>query len=375
MFRYGYAVIALSAGAAGSWSCVQNGEIDIYTCESPVFDHKDGRGDPDPCCRRSQCPDNNGLLPCAGPDAVCMPLGSVLDWVPIPVLVWHGSNVDPLFGSFPGCPANASATGWMGREPIVPKECPACICSDPICILPQGLIADAAPACSMPGPFTPFPAEADGSCSTKVSIEPNQLQSLGILPPTVSACVGSLAPVTVPREAQLGNWRTIAIVCNGVAPGDCSDSSNNVCVPSAPPGFMQCLKNNTKGAKDIQCPPGYPNKHVYYESVDYQASCTPCQCAPPDSSVCQAKVTAYTSSACTANSAFLDVTVNPSPSAPLCYTVQPNTGLKGLTTAWLVNEPGTCEPMPSKPNGTAEVLDSSAWEFCCADPDIPDVEF
>jgi hypothetical protein len=83
-------------------------------------------------------------------------------------------------------------------------------------------------------------------------------------------------------------------------------------------------------------------------------------------------VTAYKADTCTSNDMFLTVIVNPSPGPPPCYTVQPNTALKGLTEAWIINQPGKCDPVQSMPNGSVKALEASAWEFCCADPDSPD---
>src|SRR6185503_18466602 len=84
--------------------------------------------------------------------------------VPTPILLWHGSHSEPI----PACPSNAMATGsLLGRDPIPPNTCPLCECGDPACVLPQGLIADGTAGCGMAGPFTPFPAEPDGSCSNK----------------------------------------------------------------------------------------------------------------------------------------------------------------------------------------------------------------
>jgi len=89
-------------------------------------------------------------------------------------------------------------------------------------------------------------------------------------------------------------------------------------------------------------------------------------------SVCKAEVQAYTSDACTADSLISDDLVSLSAGPLPCYSVQANTPLKGLTEGWIINQPGNCDPIQSKPNGTVKALESSAWEFCCADPDTAD---
>jgi hypothetical protein len=217
----------------------------------------------------------------------------------------------------------------------------------------------------------PFLSEEDGSCSNDASIEPNQLQSLAVLPPTVTACVGSMAPV--PLEVHTEDWNTIAVLCLGDGKGGC-DAAQQMCVPRAPPGFLQCLRSTTQGRTDIECPSEYPNGYVYYDKIDFAASCSPCECSPPIGSSCTATVTAYTSDSCTSDSAFLEATVDDSTTPPPCYPVQPNIGLKGVTAAWVIDYPGTCDPIPSHLNGTVAAMESTAWEFCCADPDTPDPE-
>ena len=353
--------------ACATEGCYEGGTLAYYSCADPHPGHLDAQGQPDPCCKNGPCPDANGQLQC---DGDCLPLGPSPDWLPDPVLLWHGSS----FGPIPDCPAHATAPGRaIGRDPLLPATCPLCECSAPACVLPQGLIADGTAACGMPGPFTPFPPEDDGSCSNRASFEPNQIQSFAILPPTVTPCVGRPVEVPVPRDIKLSNWNTTAIVCTGQGSGMCGDRHNRICSPHAPDGFMQCVKNATRGVRDAECPPGYPNKHVYYEKVDYQIACSRCKCSPPLGSVCTAEVTAYKSTACTVASTIVDAFVSLSPGPLLCVTVQANTALKGLTEAWLVNEPGTCTAGQSVPTGAVQALESSAWEYCCADPDIPDV--
>lgn len=359
---------------AAMWAhgCIEGGEIVFYESEcfdNPVIGHLDRNGDLDPCCRDQTIPCTDGGIPAPTPtrcDGECRPFAPVDDWISSPYLVWHG----PRSGPIPDCPAGATDAAWLGRDPIPPFSCPLCECSDPACVLPDGLIAAPVVGCGLPGPFTPFPPETDGSCSHEASFEPNAVQSVAILPPTVTSCIGSMAPV--PKAVTDGSWETVALVCFGKGVGSCDDPHNQACVPSAPPGFTQCVKGNTPGRTEAQCPPEYPNRHVYYRELDWQLSCSPCECSAPVGSICEAEVTAYKSDSCASDSMFLDVIVNPSPGPPPCYTVQPNTALKGLTEAWVVNQPGKCEPVQSVPNGSVQVLDSSAWELCCADPDFPD---
>lgn len=306
-------------------------------------------------------------MECDGP---CLPVVSFSNWHTNPVLLWH----DLATREIPECPPEAQGRVMFGRDPIPPGTCSSCECSDPFCVLPEGLIANGAAGC-MQGPFTPFPPEADGSCSNKASVDPNQFQSIAILPPTVSKCVGSMAPVPIPRDItfNIGGWSTVALVCNGTGVGACPDHNNQLCFPPDSPGFARCVEGAATGIENQACPPEYPHRHVYYAEHDPSVECTPCACSPPVGSVCTAAVTAYTNNACTDDGAiFKDLIVSQGP--PLCLNIQPNTGLKGLTEAWIINQPGKCNPSLSEPTGKAAPLHTTAHEFCCADPDIPDPE-
>ncbi len=350
-------------------SCLEGADIAIYDCLNPVLEHLNAQGYQDPCCldKTRPChPDTPAPPKAPECDGNCKPFGSPPDWYPTPVLLWHGSPTAP----FPGCPWDGMTSGRLGRDPIVPNTCPQCTCGEPACLLPDGLIVSSAPGC-ISGPFTAFPADPEKSCSNKASFEANQLQSIALPLPTVSPCTASMVPV--PKYHDGDNWSTNALVCYSNGGGLCEDIHNQACVPAAPPGFLHCVQNRTQGKLDTECPSGYPNKHVYYEEIDYEAACTPCDCSPPDNSLCVAQVTAYSGEACTSDSMFLNVVLSSSSSPPPCYSpVQPNTPLKGLREKWINNAPGHCDPIPSVPSGIAKGLEASAWEFCCADPDVPD---
>jgi len=297
-------------------------------------------------------------------DGQCMPFPPPDVWEQTPVLVWHG----PSSGPIPGCPTKATAR--IGRDPIPPLSCPLCECGGPACVLSDGLIADGSPSCGPPGPFLPFPPESEGLCSNRASFEPNAIQSVAVLPPTVSKCVGTMAPVAEDIAPMV--WNTIALVCFGEGVGPCDDPHNETCVPSAPPGFRHCIKGGTLGQVNAACPAQYPNRHVYYNGIDWQGACTACECSPPVGSDCKAELVAYSGEACTSDSMFLDVEVELSPGPPPCYPVPPNTGLRGLIETWIVNQPGKCDPRHSVPTGVVKGLDATALELCCADPDFPD---
>jgi hypothetical protein len=367
-------VAAVGLSACLLSSCLEGFDTAIFTCPHPDLGHLNFLGQLDPCCGDASngCPQAGPPPPQASPaecDGSCLPVAPSGHWVQTPVLLWHG----PGFSDMPVCPPEATAAFPLGRDPTSPGSCFSCECSDPSCVLPEGLIADGAAGCEQ-GPFTPFPAEADGSCSDKASIDPNQLQSIAILPPTVSKCVGTRVSAPVPRQINIREWNTVALVCNGAGAGGCPEPDKQYCFPSASSNFARCVEGRTVGHEDTPCPPGYPHHHVYYENHDTSVECTPCACSPPIGSVCTAAVTAYTNDACTDDGAiFKDFIVSQGP--PACVNVQPNTGLKGLTEAWIQNQPGKCDPSTSVHTGKVAPLHASAHEYCCADPDFPDPDF
>lgn len=345
--------------AGSALSCLDPGSISAVDCDDPNFDHSRFKAGHDPC----GVEDAGNPLACAGE---CVPPGPPPDWMETPVNLWHG----PRTATIPTCPEDPlGMKPPLGRDPLPLNSCPLCKCSDPTCVLPHSLIADADLSCSG-GPFTPFPADPLKSCSNKASLDANTFKSIAIEPPTVSPCKGSMA--VVPAYAVHDHWNTVAVVCNGARGGICSDPENTTCTVTTPPGFVKCIQRDTQGSTDSECPPGYPVKHVYYNQIDYDTSCTPCDCSPPYDSVCKAEVAAYSSNSCTAASNFLDVTVVPSPGPPPCYAVQPNTALRGMTETWVDSTPGKCDPLLSVPIGKTKPLEASAWEFCCSDTDFPD---
>lgn len=369
------AVVGLSAGLLSS--CLEGLDIAIYTCPNAELGHFNAFGHLDPCCGDpiNGCPQASPPAPPTGPaacDGSCLPVAPSSFWSQTPVLVWHG----PIFSDIPACPLEAMTGVLFGRDPTSPGSCSSCECSDPSCVLPKGLIAHGAAGCAQ-GPSTNFPAEADGSCSDKASIDPNQLQSIAILPPTVSKCVGTRVSAPVPRDIEINitEWNTIALVCNGTGAGACPDPGNQYCFASASSDFARCVEGKTVGFEETSCPPGYPHHHVYYEKHDTAVECTPCKCSPPVGSVCTAAVAAYTNDACTDDGTiFKDFIIPQGP--PVCVTPVPaDTGLKGLTEAWIKNQPGKCDPSPSTHTGEVAPLHARAHEYCCADPDFPDPDF
>jgi hypothetical protein len=340
-------------------SCLEGADVGLGDCPNPVIDHKNAAGELDPCCVDKS-------VPChaeAECDGECMPTNANLNWGKVPNLFWYG-DVDQAPS---GCP-DPTESYWEGHaEPISVGECPGCVCSDPACVPPASVIASDMLGCNGPK-FTGFPVVPNGSCSNSTTIQPNELKSLAILSPTVSACTTSTAPVVVPKGFIPDIWRKRGIVCTGTGNGTCS-ARGDVCVPStAPPsGFMQCIENTARGDELTPCPDegkerGYKRKFVIYDEIDNKIACTPCQCGAPVGSVCTASVSAYQDKSCV-TPIFENYVIFSG--NPQCVPVGPNLPLQGVTSEWITNQPGKCTPDGGKVTGNVDVDHATARALCC----------
>jgi hypothetical protein len=347
---------------------VEGGQIVFYGSEcpdNPVLGHLDRNGNLDPCCKDQTIPcTKDGVIPPQQCTGSCLAKGPRPNWLEDPVLLWFGNYSDT-----PDLCPDGSRGDEVYRDPITPYSCPACECSDPACVLPSGMIASASGGCM--GQFTPFPATKPDGCSTPTKIQPNDLQSVSIQPPTVSSCVPSMADIVVPKDLIVAEWAKKGRVCSGVRSGHCDDESQ-VCVsllPSAPPGWMQCIQNITKGDQSTLCPDSYPYPITGYQNRDHPSSCSPCECDPPVGSECTAEVSAYTDSSCVEASYIFEYVVPLGP--PVCAPIPANMGLQGMTEKWFLNQPGKCMPKGGDPTGKPIPDEKTSWTFCCAqDPGI-----
>jgi hypothetical protein len=294
-------------------------------------------------------------------DGECVPGVNRLKWSG-PLLVWVGDPAEAPAA----CPANAPHYAELHAGPISSDECHACICGDPACVLPEGLIASDAAGCMGPT-FTPFPIASDGSCRMGPPVESSNLQSLALLPPTVSSCEPSL-DLKSPPGGQT-QWGKTAIVCDGEGYGKCD--REHKCAPKAPSGFMQCVFNDTEG-DDVTCPDPYTLKITLYEHIDEAVVCTPCTCSSPLGSDCTAVISAYQDTICTSSSALFENYLV-SQSGPLCATIVPNMALQSASSKWITNQPGVCMPDGGKPTGKVAVDHATAYTFCCQEEEEHDV--
>lgn len=340
-------------------SCLEGGDFAFGDCPNPDYGHLNRYGALDPCCIDKSTPCSSSEC-----DGECMPTNANLNWGKTPKLFWYG-NIDQAPS---GCPDSMEGYWEAYAEPISVGECPGCDCSDPACVPPASVIASDTLGCTGPQ-FTAFPVAPDGSCSMSTPIQPNDLKSLAVLSPTVSACTPGTVPVVVPKKTSYpGRWQKKGIVCTGTGNGICA-ARGDVCVPSTVPqsGFMQCLENTTKGDELTPCPDegkesGYKRQFVIYDKIDDKVACTPCQCGAPVGSVCTAAVSAYQDDSC-ATPIFKDYVVPLG--SPQCVTIAPNLPLQGVTSEWITNQPGTCMPDGGKLTGQVDADHTTAHALCC----------
>lgn len=320
-------------------ACGTTGRIDIYpTCDDPC-----GNGMPGYTCG----------MPCKTCTGDCMslpPLG-----FSNPVLLWIGGEKD-----FPGCPEDAPQHELAGyADPDDSYQCPACQCDKPSCELPSGLQTSASLTCEGPD-FGPFegPDAWRGACASPTTVTSSELSSILIPPPEVGACAPRVESISGPLYL-VSPWRTFAHGCKGEAvPGVCGDPGKT-CVPKqdSAPGFSQCILYLREG--DTDCPVEYPEKHVFYDSLQDERGCTACTCGPPEDSTCTVLVSAYEDQRCTMLLGAVTLTLD----EPKCLG-GPGLELGSMEAKWITNEPGSCAPLGGERTG--QLIPQTDSVYCCA---------
>jgi hypothetical protein len=124
----------------------------------------------------------------------------------------------------------------------------------------------------------PETLKATGSCvNVSDPIKPRSVRAVG----PMKVVTGSCAPTTTGSASiPAPTWLTHARACRaaGDAAGCSADSS---CAPPAA-GGKRCVARTGNQA----CPAGYADRHVLFQGIDDQRSCTSCACGTP-TSACQ----------------------------------------------------------------------------------------
>ncbi|UQA57059.1 hypothetical protein [Polyangium aurulentum] len=166
------------------------------------------------------------------------------------------------------------------------------------------------------------------------------------------------APPSCAPPASSEPWNeTLAFAC---APDDawpaCPKDGSQVCLPAAA-NFAACVRK----AGDEACPDGWPMRHVVYDNVEVERSCSPCSCGAPAGGNCIVEAAVTSGNACSGMYWNLNVT---SAEPPGCVDLLPSgSSLGGKTAAVLVYEPGMCEPSGGEPFVT--ITRDAPTTFCC----------
>ena len=299
--------------------------------------------------------------PMPAPEAACtgqcLPLAA-FDWS-VPALLWVGPE-----HLAPECPADrAKVVAYEGHADLRPPPCFGCSCEAPTgsCERPVVMNAYPNPDCTgMPSEFS-APDPWDGTCDSlgapladkrSVMVEP-------VLMTESSGC--EVVKHDVPLDGA-PTWGTFARAClgNGFTAA-CPDPSD-YCAPTAEPppeGFSQCVHQGG----DHACPPGYPNKHVFYKDAIDLRTCSDCACGPPEGGVCSMKLSLFQGPVCDPGgpSEISSTSVNSMTSA--CLFIAALTDLQSKLGGDPWYTPGSCEPSGGEPVGPVDLLEPAT--FCC----------
>ncbi|WP_437477718.1 hypothetical protein WME75_28840 [Sorangium sp. So ce1014] len=299
-----------------------------------------------------------------------------------PVLVWSGPEVlapscDDLVWTVPGTTGEVVR---LGHEPAVfrgwalPSEghgCPACACTPPSCALPSEVTASSLFMCGE-GPEetrTPFapPPGWDGACVSPGWVGPDQLGSLAIGPTRAQPCAPVVEEAPVPRDAPVV---AAAVACTSRLVADLCALPGQFCMlyqqqDHLPEGWRHCVRAPGENVPcEAAAEPGNPwptyseKLGVFYTEANETRDCTPCSCKPPETSRCEAFVSAYKDGACS------DILVGISvPESGTCVDPAPGYTLGSLSATWIVNEPGRCMPEGGTPVDEPE--GEGAETICC----------
>ncbi|UQA59971.1 hypothetical protein [Polyangium aurulentum] len=228
-------------------------------------------------------------------------------------------------------------------------------------------MAHAAVCNAVPGatetPFAP-PAAWDGTCTADNAIPAGvdcggvpciQSITVGPLGKTDDGCKASSTATTPLPELS---WESVAFACEGVmAKGWGGCAQDEMCVPKAGPGFLQCVFIDG----DFSCPTeGYTQRFLYYRTFEDGRKCADCTCGAVEGSVCAATATIYKDQAC---GSFL-VGGSISSEKETCLEMNPTgqaLGSKQVTD--LAYIPGVCVASGGELEGTAKAVDPVT--FCC----------
>ncbi|MEO5731449.1 MAG: hypothetical protein ABIV93_30925 [Byssovorax sp.] len=275
-----------------------------------------------------------------------------------PELVWMGDEA-----AAPACPESASIEAYTGHGYLDgPIQCDACTCgpTSGSCELPATVTAASA-SCAGDGSGVAHTSSDPpdgwfGLCNGEDAIPAGKL--CGGVP-----CVQSvtIAPLTPKQTGCLPNentnvspppWNRFVRACAAAGPRPGCTKSDEFCVPAAPgPEFKQCVASRRDDPALNECPPGYPERSVFYPGP--APKCAPCGCAAPTGSTCTGEIKLYQDGTCNTP---LAPPVSVDATGPVCVNVPPGSALGSKAASKPSYTPGSCEPIVGVTEGTV---------FCC----------
>jgi hypothetical protein len=288
----------------------------------------------------------------------CLPLAP-FGWS-VPALLWVGPEL-----MAPECPADrAKVVAYEGHADLKPPQCFGCSCKAPTgtCERPTMMTAYADQGCSVTVDDFSAPDPWDGSCDVAAAPLDDVLSVL-VEPVTMFESECEPEQHDVPRDGS-PTWGTFARAClgNGFTT-PCPDPSDYCAPTSEPPpeGFSQCVYHDG----DQVCPPGYPNKQVFYNSATDQRVCADCTCGDPQGGVCSMRMDLYQGNTCSMDFPNHIGMYPVDSTASICLPFIGGMTLQSKSAEPLAYTPGICEPRGGEPVGPVELVGPST--FCCQD--------
>jgi hypothetical protein len=155
--------------------------------------------------------------------------------------------------------------------------------------------------------------------------------------------------------------QTVALACASehLWPA-CKDDPACLSMPAgegAGSDFAACVRK----VGDEACPEGWPVRHLVYDNVDVERSCSPCACGAPAGGNCIVEAAITGGNACGGMEWKVNVV---SDQPPGCVDVlPPGSSLVGKMAAVLTHEPGACEPSGGAPLVTVTL--GVPMTLCC----------
>lgn len=268
---------------------------------------------------------------------------------------------------------------WDGSaEPAAPG-CAECTCSIPASVCgnaPQWTISSR--SCmdfdsGVKWNFDP-PAGWDGSCNSEKSLPAGKMcgpeglcvKSIMISPPKLEQIDKTCTPSTVPNAPPVPKlFEGASLTPKGRVCIDKLDATNlpscgvnnqDMCTPVPGPG-PACIARRG----DVSCPQAWPDKHVYYDHVKDNRTCSECSCGPVEGASCKRRYSLYTDNGCTTE---FGTWVTEDSDLPQCLWLVDGMAVGSKKLDTVDHDPGACKPSGGEVIGKVELNDP--FTVCCA---------